>query len=103
MDLMRPCATVLRNILPSSIPGIRIVCVYGARPVTFSRASRRGNDRPTCAPVTSVAMSVCCFRPAEPRLQRALHMNADQLAFVGGRAAYVRYAFDLVGRHLARA
>ena len=38
IDLMRPCATVQRKILPYSMPGSRIRWVYSARPVTFSRA-----------------------------------------------------------------
>ena len=45
-DLIRPCATVLRKILAWSMPGSRIKWVYSARPVTFSRASRRGTERP---------------------------------------------------------
>src|ERR1700722_90606 len=50
IDLMRPCATVERKILPCSMPGRRIRCVYSARPVTFSRASRRGTERPLWPP-----------------------------------------------------
>jgi hypothetical protein len=47
IDLMRPCATVLRKIFACSMPASRMVWVYSARPVTFSRASMRGSDRPT--------------------------------------------------------
>src|ERR1700722_8191194 len=50
IDLMRPCATVERKILPYSIPGRRIRWVYSARPVTFSRPSRRGTERPIWPP-----------------------------------------------------
>src|ERR1700686_5911673 len=50
IDLIRPCATVERKILPYSIPGSRIRCVYSARPVTFSRPSRRGSERPIWPP-----------------------------------------------------
>src|SRR5580698_6315679 len=50
IDLMRPCATVERKILPYSMPGSRIRCVYSARPVTFSRPSRRGTERPIWPP-----------------------------------------------------
>ena len=46
-DLMRPCATVLRKILACSIPGSRMVWMYSARPVTLSRLSSRGTERPT--------------------------------------------------------
>src|SRR6202023_2464356 len=49
-DLMRPCATVERKILPCSMPGSRIRWVYSARPVTFSRASSRGTERPIWPP-----------------------------------------------------
>src|SRR5580704_12351972 len=49
-DLRRPCATVERKILPYSMPGSRIRCVYSARPVTFSRPSRRGTERPIWPP-----------------------------------------------------
>src|ERR1700740_1856 len=48
--LMRLCGTVERNTLPCSMPGSRIRCVYSARPVTFSRASRRGTERPIWPP-----------------------------------------------------
>src|SRR5271154_433079 len=50
IDLMRPCATVERKILPYSMPGSRIRWVYSARPVTFSRPSRRGTERPIWPP-----------------------------------------------------
>src|SRR5579862_5414682 len=50
IDLMRPCATVERKILPCSIFGRRIRWVYSARPVTFSRPSRRGTERPIWPP-----------------------------------------------------
>src|SRR5579864_1113735 len=50
IDLMRPCATVERKILPCSMPGSRIRWVYSARPVTFSRPSRRGTERPIWPP-----------------------------------------------------
>src|SRR5580704_2593324 len=49
-DLMRPCGTVERKILPCSMPGRRIRWVYSARPVTFSRASSRGIERPIWPP-----------------------------------------------------
>src|SRR5580658_10003467 len=50
IDLMRPWATVERKILPCSMPGSRIRWVYSARPVTFSRASSRGMERPIWPP-----------------------------------------------------
>src|SRR5215475_6100349 len=53
--LIRPCASVLRNSLAWSMPEMRIVWVYSARPVTFSRPSRRGSERPTCAPTLAAA------------------------------------------------
>src|ERR1051326_8325424 len=48
MLLMRPCATVLRKILPYSICGRRRLWTYSALPVTLSQDSRRGTERPTC-------------------------------------------------------
>src|ERR1700730_7136499 len=50
-DLMRPGGTVERKILPYSMPGSRIRWVYSARPVTFSRASSRGIERPIWPPL----------------------------------------------------
>src|SRR5882757_6393882 len=55
IDLIRPCATVLRNSLVCSIPASRMVWVYSARPVTLSRPSRRGTERPTCAPTLALS------------------------------------------------
>ena len=67
IDLMRPCATVERKILPCSMPGRRIRCVYSARPVTFSRASRRGTERPNWPPpigLVGIGDSAPCCRNA---------------------------------------
>ena len=50
IDLIMPCATVLRKSLATSIPGSRIVSTYSARPVTLSRPSSRGTERPICEP-----------------------------------------------------
>ena len=44
---MRPCASVLRKIFPCSMPGTARLWTYSARPVTLSRVSSRGMDRPT--------------------------------------------------------
>src|SRR2546427_4823133 len=63
MDLMRPCATVLRKIFPNSMPGKRMVWVYSASPLTLACASRRGNERPTCPPpmlVVGIATVLQC-------------------------------------------
>ena len=54
IDLILPCATVLRKILACSMPGTRMVWVYSARPVTLSRPSRRGTERPTCEPTLAL-------------------------------------------------
>src|SRR5690348_11615087 len=84
IDLMRPCATVLRKILPYSIPGSRRLCTYSARPVTLSHDSSRGTERPTWpVSVACVARFIHC----------PLEINADQMLLVGGRA--VQVAFDL--------
>ena len=100
---MRPCATVLRKTLPCSMPGIRIVWVYSARPVTFSRASSRGSERPTCPPVVVVVvMGQVAPLPAsacsEALPHCAAHIDANELALVGGRAADVGNALGLGGR-----
>ena len=55
IDLIRPCATVLRNSLACSMPGTRMVWVYSARPVTLSRPSSRGTERPTWEPTLALA------------------------------------------------
>ena len=59
IDLIRPCATVLRKIFPCSMPGSRLVWVYSARPVTFSRASSRGSERPTWLPTLPPTWLTC--------------------------------------------
>src|SRR5262249_30023955 len=81
IDRMRPCATVLRKILACSMPGSRMVWVYSARPVTLSRASSRGSERPTCAPTRASCMvfvaingSLRCRRA--PLGPRARHRRA---------------------------
>src|SRR4051812_15862221 len=84
MRLIRPCATVLRTILPYSMPGRRRLCTYSARPVTFSHDSSRGSERPTCA------VSVGC---AARFIDGPLEIDADELLLVGGGAVLV--AFDL--------
>src|SRR6185369_5951490 len=96
MRLIRACDTVLRKILPYSMPGSRRLWTYSARPVTFSQDSSRGTERPTCA------VSAGC---AARFMDRPLHVDADQLLLVGGGA--VQVAFDLepvdgVGRGEAR-
>src|SRR5713101_3964286 len=45
-----PRGHVLRTVTPCSIPGNRRSSTYRARPVTFSRPSLRGTDRPMQAP-----------------------------------------------------
>src|SRR5262249_25005396 len=64
--------TVLRNSLAWSMPGTRMVWVYSARPVTFSRPSSLGTERPICEPILPTGglravtiSSVRSFRPAQ--------------------------------------
>src|SRR4249920_3069012 len=93
---MRPCETVLRKILPYSMPGSRRLWTYSARPVTLSQDSRRGTERPTCA------VSAGC---AARFMDRPLHVDADQLLLVGRGAvqiAFDREPVDGVGRGEAR-
>src|SRR5215470_11471545 len=73
IERMRPCATVLRKIFPCSMPGSRMVWVYSARPVTLSRASRRGSERPTCPPAAVVGVAI--RRRASVRL---LHVRPER-------------------------
>src|ERR671924_2271459 len=88
MRLMRPCATLLRKILPYSIPGRRRLCTYSARPVTFSQDSSRGTERPTWAvSVACVARFIDC----------PLEINAEELLLVLRGA--VQIAFDLQPCH----
>src|SRR5437899_510135 len=86
--LILPCATLLRKILPHSMPGRRRLWTYSARPVTFSQDSRRGSERPTCG--VSAGLSAR-FMEGAPEI------DANQLLLVGRRA--VQVAFDL---HLLR-
>ena len=82
IDLIRPCATVLRNIFATSMPGSRMVWTYSARPVTLSRPSVRGTERPICEPTLAavsgfsiVAISALHSRPGL-RARRAGHRLA---------------------------
>src|SRR5688572_11736336 len=92
MRLMRPCAIVLRKILPYSIPGRRRLCTYSAWPVTFSHDSRRGTERPTCGvSVAWIARFIHC----------PLHVDAEQLLLVlrgAVQVAFDREAFDRLRR-----
>src|SRR5688500_8131355 len=90
MRLMRPCATVLRKILPYSIPGRRRLWTYSARPATLSHDSSRGTERPTCG--VSVAW-VARF------IDRPSQVNLQEVPLVLGRA--VQIAFDLQVRERA--
>src|SRR6185503_12545474 len=85
---MRPCATLLRKILPYSIPGRRRLCTYSARPVTLSHDSRRGTERPTCG------LSVGC---AARFIDRPFQIDAEELLLVFRRA--VQVALDLQALH----
>src|SRR3979490_1292465 len=82
IDLIRPCATVLRKILPYSMPGRRRLWVYSARPETLSRASRRGSERPIWLPAAApvgapgrvvVAISGLLHSGRAPGAPRARH------------------------------
>src|SRR5438067_13296868 len=88
MRLMRPCATLLRKILPWSIPGRRRWCPYSARPVTLSQDSRRGTERPTCG------VSVDCVARF---MERPREINPDELLLVGRRAVQVAFGLHFLG------
>ena len=74
MRLMRPCATVLRKILPYSMPGRRRLCTYSARPVTLARAfeaRHRAADLPRPIVVVAIsASSAACERLAHRARRR---------------------------------
>src|SRR5262245_63721918 len=89
MLLMRPCETVLRKILPYSIPGRRRLCTYSARPVTLSQDSRRGTARPTC-PVSAGWLARF--------IDRSLQVDADELLLVGRRAVQIAFYMQLLHR-----
>src|SRR5262245_537384 len=74
IDLMRPCATVLRKILACSMPGSRMRWVYSARPVTFSRASSLGRERPTCPPGMVVVIAINLALSLQHQSCRALDL-----------------------------
>src|SRR5713226_6992925 len=114
IDLMRPWATVERNTLPYSIPGKRRLWVYSARPVTFSRASSLGSERPIWLPGSPVAMVALAISVPllyfaiapiflEGVTHRAAHIDPQQLALVGRRATHIGYRFGLVGSGVAGA
>src|SRR5262249_53385452 len=89
IDLMRPCATVLRKIFPCSMPGSRMVWAYSAAPVTLSRASRRGKERPTCPPAIVVAMrdwSVAVKPVGRPALMHLFRVWSERLQRLLGEA-----------------
>src|SRR3954467_7536839 len=88
MLLILPCATVLRKILPYSIPGSRRLWTYSARPVTFSHDSSRGTDRPTCG------VSAACVARF---IDRPLYVDPNQMLLIGGRAVQVAFDRQAVG------
>src|SRR5215216_272913 len=102
---MRPCATVLRNSFATSMPGSRIVWTYSARPVTLSRLSVRGSERPICEPTfavvcnfSSMAVSAPCFRPG--CLHRALDVDTHEFPFVRDGAAHISNEFGFLHRRI---
>src|SRR5262245_54444155 len=70
------------------MPGNRMVWVYSARPVTFSRASRRGNERPTCPPrilVVGIADLLRCLKtPLAPSRREGFARRAAGRHVAGG-------------------
>ena len=94
IDLMRPCATVLRKIFAYSMPGRRMLWTYSARPVTLARPSRRGTERPTCADLGVEGLSVAAISALRPSVHAPARgpradVDAHQFALVGRRAAHV--------------
>src|SRR5215208_3559755 len=105
---MRPCVTVLRNSFATSIPGRRIVWTYSARPVTLSRLSVRGSERPICEPTfavvcnfSSMAVTAPCFGPG--RVHRALDVDTHEFPLVRHGAARISNEFGFLHRRIRRA
>src|SRR4051812_35278447 len=92
MRLIFPCETVLRKILPYSMPGSFRLWTYSARPVTLSQDSRRGIARPTWG-VSVGLLARFIDRPRE--------IDSQQLFFVSRRAVQVALDADFCGRGLA--
>ena len=106
--LDRPCATVLRNSFATSMPGSRMVWMYSARPVTLSRPSRRGTERPICEPALALTGLQCVGHQCAPlAVQRRAHgapdIDAHEFALVRHRAAHVRDELGLFHRRVAGA
>src|SRR5215467_5336899 len=81
------------------MPGRRRLWTYSVRPDTFSRASSRGTERPTCLPCIVV---VAIGLGSVDRLAHdATDIDAQQLAFVGGGAAHIGDDLDFLGRSVA--
>src|SRR3990172_8027883 len=102
IERMLACATVLRKIFPYSMPGKRMLCMYSARPVTFSRPSSRGTERPTCV-VWSIAVFMAGSMPVrggERLAQRTLHVNSHELLLVGRGPVLVADDGGLVRRRI---
>src|SRR5688500_15457614 len=103
---MRPCGTVLRNSFATSMPGSRMVWTYSARPVTLSRLSVRGTERPICEPAFAAmcgASAMAQPRAAPGRRNGAPDIDPHQFALVRHRAARVRDQLRLVRRRIAGA
>src|SRR4051812_14704408 len=88
MRRILPCDSVLRKILPYSMPGSLRLWTYSARPPTLSQDSRRSTERPICEVSAGLV---------ERFMDGSAQVHADQLLLVGGGA--VQVAFDL---HLGR-
>src|SRR5688572_30728170 len=97
MDLMRPCAIVLRKIFPCSMPGICMPWTYCARPVTFALPSTRGGEVPTGPAVASFV--VMGFRSRLRLSYRPRDVHAHELPLVRRGAVHARNHVRLLGRH----
>src|SRR5262245_53193030 len=106
-DLIRPWATVLRNILATSMPGSRMLWTYSARPVTLSRPSVRGTERPIWDPALAVAGVSGVAISASAAIQCCAHgpldIDSHELALIGSRAAHVGDELHLLNSGVGRA
>src|SRR5262245_2707991 len=96
IDLIRPCGTVLRKSFATSMPGKRMVWTYSARPVTLSRPSVRGTERPICEPALAGVSAMAVLRAGPRRLNGAPHIDPHQFSFIRHRATHIRDQFRLL-------
>src|SRR5262245_3578648 len=82
------------------MPGSRMLWTYSARPVTLSRPSVRGTERPIWEPALVVTAGVSVgaistLRSHQGCAHSPLDVDSHQLPLVGGRTTHIGNEFDL--------